>query len=134
MVIGTSIARDCTRAQEVASLRPADGQDDRLTCVGAARWVNMPIPSMDQDEPAFAGEAAANLQDDLRQQISSVLLERVDLVTADTVAIFPYSGTESLDADYCARLGRLLVQSCSPSRFATDDSTRAAGSWPTSIG
>ena len=65
---------------------------------------------MDHDEPAFAGEAAANLQDDLRQQISSVLLDRIDLVTADTVAIFPFSGTESLDSDYCVRLGRLLVQ------------------------
>ena len=65
---------------------------------------------MDYDEPAFAGEAAANLQDDLRQRISSVLLNRIDFVTADTVAIFPYSGTESLDSDYCARLGRLLVE------------------------
>jgi diguanylate cyclase (GGDEF)-like protein len=65
---------------------------------------------MDQDEPAFAGETAANLQDDLRDQISSVLLEHADLVTADTIAIFPYSGTESLNAEYCARLGQLLVQ------------------------
>ena len=65
---------------------------------------------MDHDESAFAGEAAANPQDDLRPQISSVLLERVDLVTADAVAIFPYSGAESLDAEYCARLGELLVR------------------------
>ena len=65
---------------------------------------------MDHDEPAFAGEAAANLQDDLRQRISSVLVERADLITADTIAIFPYSGTESLDAPYCGRLGQLLVQ------------------------
>jgi diguanylate cyclase (GGDEF)-like protein len=63
------------------------------------------------NEPSFAEEAAANLPDDLRQQISSMLIDRIDLVTADTVAIFPYSGTENLDADYCARLGRLLVES-----------------------
>jgi diguanylate cyclase (GGDEF)-like protein len=62
------------------------------------------------DEPAFAEEAAANLPDDLRQQISSMLLDRIDLVTADTVAIFPYSGAETLDSDYCLRLGRLLVE------------------------
>ena len=39
-----------------------------------------------------------------------MLLDRIELVTADTVAIFPYSGTESLDADYCVRLGRLLAE------------------------
>ena len=37
------------------------------------------------------------------------LLDRADLITADAVAIFPHSGLESLDADYCGRLGSLLT-------------------------
>jgi len=65
---------------------------------------------MDSDQPAFADEAAASLPDDLRQRISLVLIERIDLVTADTVALFPYSGSESLDPKYCVRVGRLLVE------------------------
>ena len=31
-------------------------------------------------------------------------------ITAETVAIFPYSGAETLDGDYCRRLGHLLAQ------------------------
>ena len=64
---------------------------------------------MDNDS-AYADEAHGHIQDDLRQQTSAVLLERIDAVTADTVTIFPYSGTETLDADYCHRLGLLLTQ------------------------
>jgi len=59
---------------------------------------------------AYADEANGNVQDDLRRQVSSNLLERIDVVTADTVAIFPYSGAEALDAEYCRQLGRLLAQ------------------------
>ena len=61
-------------------------------------------------ESAYADQAGGHVQDDLRQQTSSVLLERVDVITADTVAIFPYSGAETLDTDYCRRLGLLLTQ------------------------
>ena len=64
---------------------------------------------MDSDS-AYADEANGHIQDDLRQQTSSLLLERIDFVTADTVAIFPYSGAEALDTDYCRRLGLLLAQ------------------------
>jgi diguanylate cyclase (GGDEF)-like protein len=66
-------------------------------------------PHMDSDS-AYADEENGQIQDDLRQQTSSVLLERVDAVTADTVAIFPYSGAETLDTGYCQRLGLLLTQ------------------------
>ena len=59
---------------------------------------------------AYADDANGNVQDDLRQQVSSIVLERVDVVTADTVAIFPYSGAEALDAEYCHKLGRLLAE------------------------
>jgi diguanylate cyclase (GGDEF)-like protein len=64
---------------------------------------------MDSDS-TYAHEATGHIQDDLRQQISAVLTERGDVVTADTVAIFPYSGAEALDSAYCYRLGRMLTQ------------------------
>jgi diguanylate cyclase (GGDEF)-like protein len=63
---------------------------------------------MDSDS-AYADEANEHIQDDLRRQTAVVLLERGDAVTADTVAIFPYSGAEALDTDYCQRLGLLLT-------------------------
>jgi len=59
---------------------------------------------------ASADEANGNIQDDLRQQVASIMLERIDVVTADAVAIFPYSGAEALDAEYCHQLGRLLAE------------------------
>jgi diguanylate cyclase (GGDEF)-like protein len=61
-------------------------------------------------DSGYSDAANGDIQDDLRQQTASVLLDRVDAVTADTVAIFPYSGAETLDADYCHRLGLLLTQ------------------------
>jgi diguanylate cyclase (GGDEF)-like protein len=66
---------------------------------------------MASNDLVFAEEYGGHLQEDLRQQISALLLERIDAVTADAVAIFPYSGTEeALDPEYCNRIGRLLVQ------------------------
>jgi diguanylate cyclase (GGDEF)-like protein len=50
------------------------------------------------------------LDDDLRQQISGTILERAPLLTSDAVAIFPYSGPEPLEIEYCNRVGQLLVQ------------------------
>ena len=50
------------------------------------------------------------LHDDLRQQIAGTILERAPLLTSDTVAIFPYSGPEPLEIEYCNRVGQLLVQ------------------------
>jgi diguanylate cyclase (GGDEF)-like protein len=61
------------------------------------------------DDRVIADEATARLQDDLRQQIAAAMLDRADVITADAVAIFPHSGLESLDADYCGRLGNLLT-------------------------
>ena len=61
-------------------------------------------------DPLFADERAGRVQDDLRQQIAHLLLERLEIITTDTVAIFPYSGVESLDSDYCRRIGRQLAQ------------------------
>jgi diguanylate cyclase (GGDEF)-like protein len=65
---------------------------------------------MGNNDPAFAAETGAPLQDDLRQQIAAVLLEHIDTITADAVATFSFSGAEALDGDYCLRLGHLLTQ------------------------
>jgi len=64
---------------------------------------------MDASETTF-GDEAGKLQDDLRQQIAATLVEQADIITADTVAIFPYSGSEELDTEYCHRIGQLLTQ------------------------
>jgi diguanylate cyclase (GGDEF)-like protein len=68
------------------------------------------ILTMASNDPVFAEEEGGRVQDDLRQQISRLLLEQLDAVTADTVAIFPYSGAEPLDAEFCNHVGRLLVR------------------------
>ena len=60
-------------------------------------------------DSVYADERTGNAQDDLRQQTAAVLLERGDVITADTVAIFPYSGAETLDTAFCQRLGLLLT-------------------------
>jgi diguanylate cyclase (GGDEF)-like protein len=51
-----------------------------------------------------------DIQADLRQEVSSVILDRAGLLVWDTVAIFPFSGTEVLQPEYCNRIGKLLVQ------------------------
>ena len=65
---------------------------------------------MSERSQGFAEDDGRHVQDDLRQQISAVLLDRADVVTADTVAIFPFSGADTLDSKYCNRVGHLLVQ------------------------
>ena len=60
--------------------------------------------------PAYADESTGSPQDDLRQQVSSAILDRSALLVWDTVAIFPFSGTELLEPEYCNRVGNLLVQ------------------------
>jgi diguanylate cyclase (GGDEF)-like protein len=65
---------------------------------------------MPAGDPLFADERASGVQDDLRQQVADLLLERVDQITTDTVAIFPYTGVESLDSDYCRRVGQHLAR------------------------
>jgi diguanylate cyclase (GGDEF)-like protein len=63
----------------------------------------------DRSDP-FAEEDGSRIQDDLRQEIFATLLDRCEQIAADTVAIFPYSGAETLDSDYCRKVARLLVQ------------------------
>jgi diguanylate cyclase (GGDEF)-like protein/excisionase family DNA binding protein len=56
-------------------------------------------------------EAAA----DVRTEVARVLLERADAIVNDSVAIFPYSGPQPLETEYCERLGRRLLQLTSAS-------------------
>jgi len=64
---------------------------------------------MDSVEKGFVQDEGRK-SEDLRQQIASVLLDRSGFVTADMVAIFPFSGCEALSPEYCRRIGSLLVQ------------------------
>jgi diguanylate cyclase (GGDEF)-like protein len=61
-------------------------------------------------DSAYTRTANGHIQSDLRHQTATVLLERVDVVTADTVSIFPYSGADALDTDYCQAVAVLLAQ------------------------
>jgi diguanylate cyclase (GGDEF)-like protein len=66
--------------------------------------------SENQAEGAFGGdEDGGRLQDDLRQKLSALILDRASLLVGDAVAIFPFSG-EPLDPEFCNRIGQLLVQ------------------------
>ncbi len=65
---------------------------------------------MIQDDSAFAEEQTPQAQEDLRQRIAATLLERLDIIAADAVSIFPFSGDAQLDPDYSRRVGHLLVQ------------------------
>jgi diguanylate cyclase (GGDEF)-like protein len=56
------------------------------------------------------GENERGVQDDLRQRISELLLDRSDIVASDMVAVFTFSGAGALDSVYCRRVGHLLVQ------------------------
>lgn len=60
---------------------------------------------MDEElQPSDAGIPA-----DIRKDVTRVLLERGDAIVSDSVAIFPYSGPQPLETDYCERLGRRLL-------------------------
>ncbi|HKB11241.1 MAG TPA: GGDEF domain-containing protein [Vicinamibacterales bacterium] len=50
------------------------------------------------------------VQDDLRQRIAAAIQERAPVLVWDTVAIFPFSGAEFLEHDYCNRIGEVVVQ------------------------
>src|SRR5262249_17436457 len=65
--------------------------------------------AMSTPDPAFPGEGAP-IQHDLRQQISALLLDRSNSISWDAVGVLPFtSGTEDLDAEYCNRVGLLLI-------------------------
>jgi diguanylate cyclase (GGDEF)-like protein len=49
-------------------------------------------------------------QDDLRQRIATAIQERGTVLVWDTVAIFPFSGSEFLEPEYCNRIGEVVIQ------------------------
>jgi diguanylate cyclase (GGDEF)-like protein len=68
---------------------------------------------MDRDDPVdpvFGAEDSGHVQDDLRQQVANLVLDRAALLTWDTVAVFPFTGTELLEPEYCNRVGHQLIQ------------------------
>jgi diguanylate cyclase (GGDEF)-like protein len=65
---------------------------------------------MSGNDPGFAADGGEHVQDDLRQQVSAVILDRAPVLVWDAVAIFPFSGTELLEPEYCNRIGELFVQ------------------------
>ena len=69
-----------------------------------------PVQSRMDSQKKGSADDDGRKRDDLRQQIAGVLLDRSGLVTADMVAIFPFSGPETLSPEYCRRVGSLLVQ------------------------
>ena len=69
-----------------------------------------PIVSDPLKNGDFDDEDGGRMEEDLRQRISALILERASLMVGDTVAIFTFSGTEPLEPEYCSRIGQLLVQ------------------------
>src|SRR5262245_33100234 len=65
---------------------------------------------MKANDSVFTSEDGGHMQDDLRQQISNLILDRAALLTWDTVAVFPFTGAEMLEPEYCNRVGHILVQ------------------------
>ncbi len=49
-------------------------------------------------------------QVDLREDVARTLLDRLDVIISDAIALFPFSAPQPLEADYCSKLGTLLVQ------------------------
>jgi diguanylate cyclase (GGDEF)-like protein len=59
---------------------------------------------------ALSGEHdAVQIHAELRQRVAAALVKQADIISGDSVAIFPYSGSEELDVAYCQRIGRLLT-------------------------
>lgn len=46
----------------------------------------------------------------LRWQTADLLLDRMDVIVADTVAVFPFSSAQRLETDYCVKLGATLTR------------------------
>jgi diguanylate cyclase (GGDEF)-like protein len=66
--------------------------------------------SMETDDRRFGSAQSPGVQDDLRERVSTVLLDRATVITADTVAVFPYTIGGTIDAEQCARLGAALLR------------------------
>ncbi|HEY7443986.1 MAG TPA: GGDEF domain-containing protein [Vicinamibacterales bacterium] len=47
---------------------------------------------------------------DLREDVARILVDRLDVIISDAIVLFPFSAPQPLEADYCSRLGNVLVQ------------------------
>jgi diguanylate cyclase (GGDEF)-like protein len=65
---------------------------------------------MSGNESADMADAGSGIQEDLRRQISALVHDHLDIITTDTVAIFPFSGDDTLDTGYCRRVGLILTR------------------------
>ena len=67
---------------------------------------------MDLPDSAAIPHDPATRQDtnSVRWQTAELLLERADIIVADTVAVFPFSGPQRLEAEYCMRLGTAFTR------------------------
>lgn len=62
------------------------------------------------EERGLAG-AGSNVSLEIRRHVANHLMARHDVIVADTVATFPLTtDSRRLDADYCVRLGTLVVR------------------------
>ena len=81
---------------------------------------------LDAEGEATRRDPAADL--DLRRHVAHRLKDRAELVVADTVATFPLTtGSRRLDADYCVRLGKAMVELLSNAILDDSIDSRAAG-------
>ncbi len=85
-----------------------------------------------QFKPRRRIDARAGAQGDLRLKIAAAVQSRIEFITTDAVAIFPYSGAEQVDAAYCRRVGLILAQLLARLRDPATAacSSRAAASTP----
>jgi diguanylate cyclase (GGDEF)-like protein len=58
----------------------------------------------------YSEDSNGPAQDDLRQRIAVAIQERAAVLVWDTVAIFPFSGAEFLEPEYCNRIGEVVVE------------------------
>jgi diguanylate cyclase (GGDEF)-like protein len=65
---------------------------------------------MNGPDSDFNDELAGRVPDDLRRHIHAVMQRQLSALTADAVAIFPYSGDDTLEPEYCEPLAQILAQ------------------------
>jgi diguanylate cyclase (GGDEF)-like protein len=58
----------------------------------------------------YSHEAHGPIQEDLRPRIAAAIQDRSSVLVWDTVAIFPFSGTELLEPQYCNRMGEIIIR------------------------
>src|SRR5439155_1767261 len=73
------------------------------------RGSNMQNSSMNAPD-RYSDEYHGPIQEDLRQRIAAAIQDRGSVLVWDTVAIFPFSGTELLEPEYCNRMGEIVIQ------------------------